>query len=297
MKTIRNLMIVIFILAIILIGVGFASGASFDQILDGFTTSDDFILQDPIVYTEQVTSLKVTTETRDIVIESTNDLDITIEHYRLEDEIWIISLVDGMLTITQQDQPGILGWFNWRFNVGEKDDVKIYIPETYAFEIDVMTNTGEINLSGFNLLEDTKLETDTGSINVEYVTTPNLDVSSDTGDIKLLDVTVTNDIILETNTGSLDMDDVSSENLAIDLDTGSIDIDQITANRIDIANDTGSIDINGINLTNRGMNLHTDTGSVIVNDLNQGHTYQMNISNQDFYINAETDTGNIRIKA
>lgn len=297
MKIIKFLILILFIVAALFIGIGFASGATWDSLFESVTSNDDYVAQEPIVYDTSITSLVIDAETRDIKIMSTDASDITINHYRIENEIWTISLVDSVLLITQQDAPGINGWFNWRLASSELDDIIIEIPAIYIFEIDVMTHTGTIDLNDFDELNDVMLETDTGSIRVNDITSTHLDVSSDTGSITLDNINVSDDTVVETNTGSATITSLSTQNLSVDLNTGSINIETLVANQIDLLNNTGSINVNGIDLTNRSMFLKTDTGSVNVNGTSQGHLYQITHDDQSFYINAETDTGSINISA
>ncbi len=295
MKFIRNLIIIILILGAVFIGVGFASGASWDNLFDVVTLTDDYVEQDPIVYAETIHTLDVDVETRHVKISSTDEDEITINHYRIETEIWEISLTDGVLAISEQDMPGIGGWFNWRIPFGNRDDILISIPETYAFEIDVITNTGGISLNGFDMLTTVSLETDTGSIDVENISATDLNVSSDTGSLNMEDVSVDQDVILETNTGSMNMTNVSSVTLDVMINTGSIGISGLTADQIDLMTDTGSINVSGVELNNRTLHLQTDTGSIHVRGQNQGNTYNYEGSDSTFYIDADTDTGSISI--
>ncbi len=294
MKKIRSSVIILLIVAVVLIGIGFASGASWESLFNGVTTNGDFIEQDPIVYSDQITMLDIDVETRSVVIESTSESEITINHYRVEDDIWHIDLTDNTLTITQEDEPGISGWFNWRLPTGDRDDIIITIPETYMFEITVIANTGSIHLSAFDALEDVYLETDTGSIYVDDIHATQMDVSSDTGSITINDV-VSDDTIIETNTGSATITHLTTQNVSVDINTGSITLTTIIANQVDLTTNTGSIRVSDIDLDERSVHLQTDTGSVYVNQSSQGRTYQVTHSNMSFYLNAETNTGSIYI--
>ena len=302
MKWMRNLIIIVVILAIVFVGIGIASGASLSNIFDAITSSDEFVLQDPIVYEGEnlITSVVINVETRDIVLETSDTAEITINHYRVEGEIWDIHLTDSVLTITQEDEPGFGGWFNWSFS-GDKNDIVIAIPNDIAltndFDLSVTTNTGTIEVNGYTALLDVHLETDTGRITIEDMDAEMLNATSDTGSINIQDTMVEQEAVIETNTGSVTLDTVSSTFFDIEVNTGSITMTDCTFDQVDLMADTGSININGfpgLSLSSYSLHLSTDTGSISVDGLNQGHTFNLVVSG-GYYINADTDTGSIHI--
>ncbi len=295
MKVIKNLIIILFIVALVFIGVGFVSGATWDSMVNAVTSNNEYIEQDPIVYTDIITSLVVDVDTRSVEIISTDDSDITINHYRIEGEIWNISLQDGILTISQQNEPGINGWFVWRLPFGNRNDVIITIPSSYQFDVDVLANTGSISLSDFDALEEVNLESDTGSIHVQNVQATDFNLSTDTGSLNITNVDISNDAILETNTGSITINQITSENLAATVDAGSINITSIETNRIDLSSDTGSINVSQVDLLDRTLHLSTSTGTISVKGVGHGNNYDLVLSNIAYYINAQTDTGSIHI--
>jgi DUF4097 and DUF4098 domain-containing protein YvlB len=296
MKIFKSLLIIIVVAGLALIAIGFATGASFTNIFDGISSSDDYTLEDTVTYTDALSSIVLDLETRNIEITSTTDDFISIDYYSKEDDTWSFDFDHGELTIIQDEPNGIFNWFSWTLPTSNYLDVIISIPEAYNFDVDIKTNTGDISLENFDTLGDISLITDTGRVSVELIDAISIYLESDTGSLKVIDVNADEDISLDTDTGSAEIENTTCESLTVDLSTGSIDVSDIVANKIDLDTNTGSIDVEGINLTNRTLRLSTDTGSVKVNGNDQGDTYNLILTDDDFYLTAETNTGSIRIK-
>lgn len=318
MKIFKVLVVSILIIGIIAVVGGFALGANMAGVFDGLNQSDDYVEQETIYFDENISYIDIDVKTRNIIISSSDVEEISIDHYRKEDDTWVIEIVDGTLNISQDEPNHIFGWFNFGFFVGDYRDVEIIIPEEYTFDIDVKTNTGTIDVSGFDeehqlgdviLSSDTgtinlndidastiDLESDTGAVKVKNIKTSSLKMDTDTGRVVIDEVVATTSIMASTSTGSADISNVETPLIDISVNTGSIDVENVEANQIDLESNTGSIDIKGVNMTNRTTTLKTDTGSVKVNGQDQGKTYQANYANANsFYLNAETDTGSIKI--
>ncbi|QWB95941.1 DUF4097 domain-containing protein [Mycoplasmatota bacterium] len=296
MKIFKSLLVIIVIAGLALIAIGFAIGASFTSVFAGLSSNDDYTLEDTETYSETLSDIVLDLETRNVEITSTTDDFISIDYYSKEDDTWLFDFNRGVLEITQDEPSGIFNWFSWTLPTSNYLDVIITIPEAYSFDVDVKTNTGDISLENFDALGDISLVTDTGSVSVELIDAVSLYLESDTGSLKVKDVNADEDITLDTSTGSADIENTTCESLSVDLSTGSIDIDDVVANKIDLDTNTGSIDVEGINLTNRTLRLSTDTGSVKVNGNDQGDTYNLILTDEDFYLTADTNTGSIRIK-
>lgn len=295
MKIFKVLIVSILIIGIVAVVGGFALGANMSGVFDGLNQRDDYVEQDTLYFDENISQIDIDVETRNIMISSSDVDQISIDHYRKDDDTWVIEIVDGVLTISQDEPNQVFGWFNFGFFVGDYRDVEIIIPEDYTFSLDVVTNTGTINLKDIDA-SNIDLESDTGAVKVENIKTQSLVMDTDTGRVVIDEVVATTSIIASTSTGSADVLNVETPKIDISVNTGSIDVENLEANQIDLESNTGSIDIKGINMTNRTTKLKTDTGSVKVNGQDQGKTYQVNFANSNsFYLNAETDTGSIKI--
>jgi len=296
MKIFRSLLIIIVIAGLALIAIGFATGASFTSVFDGLSSNDDYTLEDTVTYTETLSSIVLDLETRNVEITSTTDDFISIDYYSKEDDTWLFDFNSGVLEITQDEPSGIFNWFSWTLPTSNYLDVIITIPEAYSFDVDVKTNTGNVSVIGFDTLNEVSLVTDTGKLVVESIDADSIYLESDTGSLKVKDVEVVTDITLDTSTGDANIDNIVCDLLSVDINTGSIDINDVVANQLDLDTNTGSISIEGVVLINRTLRLSTDTGSVKVNGNDQGNTYNLILSDSDFYINADTNTGSISIK-
>jgi|GEM_PF-4673594 len=295
MKLIKWLIIIVFVTGLVLMGVGIAYGGSFDDVVDTVSSGDDYVLQDPITYEDPLTQLIIDVAIRDISIQTTEDEHITIEHYRRDNEDWSITFEDGVLLITQESRRIFSFDWTWLWSSNHRMDLIIKIPSTYEFDIHANTDTGRIELSGFQSLGDVLLETNTGKIEVEEIDATKLNLYTDTGSIYLDEADVLEDIDIDTDTGSVHVDHTSSNSIVVEVSTGSINLTDVEINQVDLKSNTGSIEVSGIDLTNRTLRLSTDTGNVKVNGDSKSDDYNLILSDSSFYIDADTDTGNVRI--
>ena len=313
MKVIRSLIIGALIFAALFIGIAFASGASLDSIIDSFNENDTYILQDPIVYEENMDTLNIEVEDRSITIEPTTASTITIEHYRKDDETWDIDLSDGVLSITQTKDRDFFDWFNWGITMQDKKQIVVMIPETYMFDVDMSTHTGDITFADFDELKDVSIKTTTGDILLENYSSSKLNIESNTGDVTLDQITVTNQLEVEVTTGDIRVKEVDANAMTLSATTGNIHVDHATTHAIstntntgdiqiedvmadtfDLSASTGQIKVIDVDLENRSLYLDTNTGDIIVDGYRQGNQYTY-VNDENYYIDASTSTGDIKI--
>ena len=296
MKFFKGLIITIVILGLGLIAAGFALGADFINISDHMMSDDDYTLVDDVSFTESIDNLVVDVQTRNVIIKPSDDENIHITYFEHEDDTWEVTLTNGELNISQDRQSGfMMGWFNWGWLSGDILTLTIEIPNTYAFDVDVITNTGKVEMSDFANLGTTSLESDTGTVKAIDLTVDSLKVKTDTGSIYVTRVTSTGDADIDGSTGSAHIKDSTFDAIDVNVNTGSIEIEDSIINKMDLQADTGSIDVSGVDLTNRTLRLSTDTGSVRVNGDSQGDSHNVIYDDPNFYINADTDTGSVNI--
>ena len=295
MKIFRNFMITIFILAIIAIGAGFASGASVENAIDVFSSDDDYLSQGPLVYSNPIKEIDINVDSRDVIIQGSNlTTQATLTHYRLADETWSISMTDGILSVTQKDPAGISGWFNWYFG-GEKDDIVITLPQNIVEEITVSVGGGSIHITDLTSLTNVGLDVGGGSISIENVTTDNLDTTVEGGSINLTDTIVNEEANVEVGDGSINITSFEAQKLSASVDGGSINVTNLTSNEVDLTVLGGSIAITGIDLSDKSVTLNVDGGTVVVNGSYKGFNYTVVNNNSTNYINCQVDGGSITL--
>jgi len=317
MKIFKIVMITIVSLGILFITLGLIIGGSFIGVIDIFNQSDEYEKQDTIYFDQEITSIYMDLETRNIQIISSDESQITIDYYEKEGDTWDITLNQGVLSIEHEEEKGIFNWFNLGFIEQDVKTIIIMIPYTYQFDMDVETNTGDVSVKNFDqdnhlgevLIEsntgdvsmDTvfanhvEMETDTGSIKVKHATMQSLDMETDTGDIIIDDVVVEKNIEAESSTGSTSVNNVTAQSISVVMHTGDIDVEDVTIDQIDLKTNTGDIEVVGVDLLNRTINLSTSTGDVEFDGHEQGKTYTYVGSLENYYIVAKTNTGDIEI--
>ncbi len=291
MKVVKGLIVGILALGVVLIGIGFATGGDFNNMF----ASETYVLQDTISYSDEITMLDIDVETKIIDIKSTTDSEIRIDYYASENETWAFDLSDGILNITQRDPDGIRFWFNFSYAPRDERTLTVYIPKTYAFDVSIKSNTGDIYFTGFDQLKDVDISTNTGDLVIDLLTADLMNLSSDTGDIVAGELNIESKTMIHTSTGDVELVDSASSELDIKVSTGDIDITNIDAEKIDLDSDTGSITVAGVDLDGRSVYLDTDTGRVNFKGQSQGDEFNLTLDDANFYINASTDTGNVTV--
>ncbi len=295
MKIFKGLLLGIILLGMILIIVGFVSGGSISALTGLFTNTEDYVLQDTITYTEEITDLVIDVETKSIVINSVTGSDITIDHYEKEEETWAFSLTDGTLKITQQDPRGIRFWFNFSISPKEERTIVINIPENYEFGADIKSNTGDTKISGFDLIKNLLIDSNTGDISVADIKSTTMNLNTDTGSIDVKNVDATGGVSIDSSTGGVDVENINCLSLDINVNTGDIEVINVESNKIDLDSDTGDVTVSGIDLDERSIYLKTDTGRVKFKGQSQGDEFNLTLDDAGIYLKASTNTGNVEV--
>lgn len=295
MKLFKTMIVFFIVAGILLVIGGIAMGASFGDITTLITNDEDYQLVDPYTYQETIQTLEVDVTTRNVVIVPSEDDSISVSYYEKEDDIWSVTLVDHVLKVTLDEEFTINHWFSWSFASREVLTLTISIPASQSFDIDAMTNTGDIIVNHFLNVGDLNLKTDTGRIDIEDIDAASATLDTATGSVHYDLGHIDTKLSIDTNTGSVYITSVEVYQIDVNVDTGSIYLNQVDASKIDLKSNTGSIYTTDLDLTNRTLKLQTDTGTVKVNNLSEGNEYNLVLTDSNYYLNATTDTGSINI--
>lgn len=121
------------------------------------------------------------------------------------------------------------------------DTGDIEIPSGFKFQsIDISADTADIQNRAASL-GATKIRTCTGDISIQNTSATELDLWTNTGEVNLCDITCKN-IIFNSDTGDLLLKNViASEKLSIKTDTGDVRFENSDATEIWLKSDTGDI--------------------------------------------------------
>jgi len=143
----------------------------------------------------------------------------------------------------------------------ETDTGDIHIPKDFSFNtLEIDGDTADVDCLA-SVLEEVKIESDTGYIRMDKITADKASLSTTTGNITLLSATVKNNIAVETNTGKIKLTDVLCRDLQVESETGNINLENVIASgRFSIKTDTGDVNFNGSDA--QEISVETDTGDV-----------------------------------
>ena len=178
----------------------------------------------------------------------------------------------------------------------------VEIPKDLSFEnMDISGSTGDVT-SYASAVSAAKIETSTGNIHVENISTGTLELSVSTGRITASGVVCKGDLSIEVSTGKTNLTDIVCKNFISNGDTGDITLNHVIATeKLSIKNGTGDVKFDscdaaeisvetdtgkvaGSLLTEKVFIIETSTGKIDVPETTTGGRCEIT-----------TDTGNIRI--
>ncbi len=216
---------------------------------------------------EEVTSVELDFNTNDIKVffdESTTQVRVEYaEQYTKSGKQLTQTTVteeNGVLKIKQVRKNVLY----MEFSIGDSSLVSVYLPKNRAYALDIQTDTGDIRFAGYATLTDLKVETDTGTIDLDgtIVCDGRIDLSTETGNV-FLNAFVADSLLIDADTGDVTLDEKSSafNSVKIQTDTGDVCIlHTLTAPSIKIQTDTGDVSLGNMSGTN--IDVSTDTGDV-----------------------------------
>lgn len=248
--------------------------------------------------TEPFRDISISGETEDIVFEISPDENCHIASYHHIHVINNVSVENGTLTVTTDDQRKWNEYVDINFKqptitvylpAGEYSSLMIRettgdikIPSNFSFEtVDVSLSTGDINCYA-SVSERMKIETTTGDILVADCSVGSMEINVTTGDATVSDVRC--DTFLSTGTtGEILLKDVIvSGKLSVERSTGDVCFERSDAGEINVENKTG--DVAGSLLSEKVFLTETATGSVSVPKTAAGGTCTINTTTGDIKI-------------
>ncbi len=262
---------ILVVLGLISCGVAYAAlGFNFNKLETAEYVTNTYEVSDPF----NNINIKADTEKINLVyakdgickvvcVENVNDLhDVRVE--------------DNNLKISRKTVNGTTN-FSFGFN---DQSITVYLPEYQYGNINIISDTGKVDIPvgfGFDNIEvktDTgyimcnasanqiaSFTTDTGAIKLTEMNADSMSIKSDTGYISLSDIT-SGDLNLKSDTGKVDLKNTIAGTLNVNTNTGSIKFDMSDADSIRASSDTGSI--TGTLLSDKIFKTQSDTGKITV---------------------------------
>lgn len=213
-------------------------------------------------------NIEISSEDGNIYIEHSDTNDIKVVIYGKKDNSYV-KTDNNTLYIKGDTEKCSFFCFNHEYA-----RIEVYLPQEYDKKLLIDGKTGDVKIKEFNLLTS-EITTTTGDIEIEELNS--LKVKTKTGDINIRKI---DNADIKVTTGDIDIDEINK--VEIDSTTGDINIKKIN-NYVQISVTTGDVSINDMELT-ENSSIRSTTGDVYIN------------SSNEFYINASSSTGDIKIK-
>lgn len=234
----------------------------------GFNMRESTELVVDTTYEEEINKIYIKDEVGDVFIKESSDDKIRLVIYADKDNT-SYSLNNKSLSVNSKTKPCIGICFN-----RESSKVELYLPKSYAGQIEVEEKYGNISISEF--------------LNAK------IDVKNDAGDIK---IEGGNEVTVNNNYGDIEVENATRLNARDDC--GDIKIGKVE--EIDAKNSYGSIKIDEIS---KYMNISVDCGDVKIDRalITKDSKIKNNLGDikikeaKGMYIDAKTDLGDVKVK-
>lgn len=268
---------------------------------------------------EEFDGISIKTDTADIIFAVSEDGKCRVECYEEKKAKHSVSAQDGTLAIEVTNNKRWYDYIGLNFGSpkitvylpkteytlllanGKTGDIKL--PEGFAFKnVDVSLSTGTVDVFA-DVSEKIKIQTTTGNICVEDISTGTLDLSVSTGKVTVSGVTCKGDVTVGVTTGNTYLTDISCKSVISSGSTGGICLDNVVAaEKFSIKRSTGNIkfdrcdaaelfvetstgDVRGSLLTDKVFITKTSVGKIDVPNTTTGGKCEI-----------KTSTGDVEIK-
>lgn len=251
--TIILLSIVIFFLIIFLV-VCLKGGRGFRGIIFGFGSKSTKVIYDNQFKLEDIKSIKIKEDAGDITIKETSNESIQVVLYGDDEDDAKVILSNGKLDIDNTHK-------RRRIFGGSKNDIIVYIPSTYANEIEIENDYGNCEIAD---LENATLNIDCDAGNVEVGKVKNAKIKCDFGNVEVEEIL--NKCDIKADCGNIEINKISiQENSTIKANLGDIDINHTNDIYIEANVDLGKTNISSNNRnSNVTLKIECDCGNVDV---------------------------------
>jgi DUF4097 and DUF4098 domain-containing protein YvlB len=291
-KVFLSLGIGLFVLGIVVAGVGFAMAkGDFSQIFSAAEQIEgtrDFSGED-------VTDLVIANDYNDISIVPSADEDIHITYYEAEKDDYTFTVADGTLTIAAAEK-------EWWRHIGvfhfQAKTMVIEVPES-LFSVSVDVAASALSMADITIEGNLVIDTDAGAVTLSRVDAKNLSVDASAGSVIFNDVT-TGKIEISANAGRVDFNDVAAGYASVRTDAGKVDWQNVAITEIAIESAAGAVLLDTV--TVGAASIETDAGKIEFSKLavNEGLTLSSDFGSirgtlfgdlSDFTITSQVDAG------
>lgn len=251
---------------LILIGLGRAIYLKSTTISETYTIEDAY------------NSISIEGKTLDVNVYLSTDNENKIVYTKNKKVDFEVKIVDGLLTIVQQDNRK---FYDMLFNFANFE-VDLYLTSELIDSLNVEGSTGDIEVNKGFTFNDVSISNSTGDIEFKSNVTNNLNIKNSTGDVEIENINVGGDVSVITKTGDVELHNANCNSLDINVKTGDTDLVNVLVNDdFNMIGSTGDVKLDGFDATN------------IYVEVSTGDVKGMILSNKIF--NARSETGKVMV--
>ena len=169
----------------------------------------------------------------------------------------VVSVNNGRLTI--ENSPN-LKWYD-HINIGPNNEsVILYLTERAYNSLNIITDTGDVDMPTSFLYQNAVIETETGDITWKATVAESLSLSVDTGDVQVKGAGATS-LKVESDTGDVELSSLLCQNIFVETETGDVDISGVQCANISLKTDSGDVDCQGL-IALAKIAVETDSGDI-----------------------------------
>ena len=228
--------------------------------------------------TEDFQSIKVETDTADIILLPATDGKCRVVCYEGEKMKHTVSVENGCLNISVQNEKK---WYDY-IGIGfETETVTVYLPKNIYSTLTVTGATSDVEVPRELSFGSTEIEVSTGDVHFNASASDRVSITVSTGDI-FLDGVTAGSISLHSSTGRIQLKSTAATSLSLRGSTGDVILDGVRATgKLSVTVSTGDVRFNA-----------SDAGEIAVNT-STGGVFGTLLSGKDFY--TETGTGSVTV--
>ena len=264
-----------------------------------FRKLDNYTLQTRTYeLTEDFTKLDLDMQTANLTLLPAQDGKAKVVCVEKEKQSHTVFVQDGVLKVQAENNRK---WYDYiGFNFGEQT-VTVYLPKTEYAKMTVEIRTGDIRVPKIFSFDEATITTNTGDVTWSASVDKDLNIVTDTGDIEVSALASEGAIKLKTDTGDMELLDITCKTLGITTDTGDIEITGSSCANLAVESDTGDIEIERVAVA-ESLHVTTNTGDVEIENsdaatikiqTDTGDVSGLLLSDKIFF--TQTDTGDVDV--
>lgn len=274
-------------LMILFVGVGLLiagfvmTKGDFSMIGGAFLADEDYVAKEASG-SEVIERVKFDLIDQDVTIYHSEDESYKVEYFESEYDLVHVS-VEGTTLLIKGRHKNRIFFMNWKYKSSKVSSLTIYLPASFASEIEGSVTSGEINLDDFSLMK-LDLDVTSGEVNVTNTTVENLfqaDITS--GSVTLKNIT-TKKARLEATSGEIEIiNSTIQEELIVDITSGDLEVKSTFAKKVKASATSGEIVLINVETEEVDANVQSGDIEIVIKGESDDYEVDVDITSGSFY--------------